>query len=855
MMTLNGGTFAVPNGSGDLYLRYLRMTGGTVDLTGANGFSLHFGGSPTGAYLFGSSTTWAGSNARIVNDTSGPLQINVNNTSNGQFYNPGLIVGVALSGSGRNAEFDFNGGVVRLSNTHNTASISPDGCFLLSNDLSTDIGAGAFGTLGTGAITLIGFNGGPGVAGAGLVYDGPTATCTKPLSILGSCLIGVQGNDPSSPTAANLTLAGPISNSHLILAANGYVASTSMITLTGMNTYSGGTEVYFNLQVGNGGKTGTLGTGDLLDDYSVVFNRSDDNTFPGNVSGPGTLTKAGSNTLTITGTYMLTGTTTISGGTLALNSAASYTLAGAINGAGALSKGGGGILTLTGLNTYSGGTVINSGGITVAADANLSAGDVSGGPAGVLTFTGSTSTTKRFNMGGGTITVATGKTLTFNGSLISAAFLDGTGTFATGTAGAQFVNVTTTPSVAITSNSAADAFRNITNSAGLTVAPGINTAGTSTNVTFNNFVNQGLGSVTVSASSQVNVSNFQTYGTLTLNPGSGANPTQMTNLGNAPLGFNTGSRTFISIPAHAGSFDAGIDLHGQNAVIAGGLFVNNGYVVDSTNTMPPVTVIADYGALVKGAGFYQTSVQTVNGGKFQSGNSPGQTSFGRFTFGPAGVSNYIFAIDDATGMAGPNPDAGGQVSGWGLVKAVRRLVGSAATPGDFTWTADASHPLFVHLDTLVNPTTVGTDISGPMTDFDPAKPYSWLAVQWTGAYTGPTDPVTLNSATAFDTTGFANSVAGAFGWNLDLNGRSMFLTYTPAVVPEPSALALASATTVGWFTLRRLRRGRPTRKASNRFRWRQASETERYYRRKIQTVEIVPSGGSYFQRRRLVWNP
>ena len=97
--------------------------------------------------------------------------------------------------------------------------------------------------------------------------------------------------------------------------------------------------------------------------------------------------------------------------------------------------------------------------------------------------------------------------------------------------------------------------------------------------------------------------------------------------------------------------------------------------------------------------------------------------FGNFVFGPGGVDNYVFAIDDAAGTAGPSPDALGHVSGWGLVKSTDQ----------FTWTATPAAPLTVALETLVNPTTVGVDVPGPMDHFDPTQAYTWPAVEWAGA--------------------------------------------------------------------------------------------------------------------------
>jgi hypothetical protein len=127
------------------------------------------------------------------------------------------------------------------------------------------------------------------------------------------------------------------------------------------------------------------------------------------------------------------------------------------------------------------------------------------------------------------------------------------------------------------------------------------------------------------------------------------------------------------------------------------------------------------------------------------------------------------------------------------------------TSGDFLWTADPSHKLTVALETLLNPTTAGGDEAGPMAHFDAAQSYSWPAVTWAGAYTGPADAAALDAATTFDAAGFLNPVGGTFGWALDATSRTLSLTYTP--VPEPGTLALVgtAAVAIAWARRRQPR--------------------------------------------------
>jgi hypothetical protein len=140
-----------------------------------------------------------------------------------------------------------------------------------------------------------------------------------------------------------------------------------------------------------------------------------------------------------------------------------------------------------------------------------------------------------------------------------------------------------------------------------------------------------------------------------------------------------------------------------------------------------------------------------------------------------------------------------------------RSLGPAATSGDFIGTATPTAKLTVAIDTLVDPTTVGMDVIGPMDHFDPNRTYSWPAAHWAGTYAGPTDVAALNAATSFDTSGFLNPVAGTFGWGLDSADRKLSLVYTPTAVPEPGTLALVGLVAARLSSWRR--RGQPTSRA------------------------------------------
>lgn len=116
-------------------------------------------------------------------------------------------------------------------------------------------------------------------------------------------IIGAVTNPPALVNAGSVVQNGP-----------------NKVTLTGTNTYPGATTINAGtLQVGAGGASGSIGTGNVTDTGVLVWNRSDDVTFGGVISGTGSLVKQGTGTLTLTATNNYTGMTTINNGTLAIS--------------------------------------------------------------------------------------------------------------------------------------------------------------------------------------------------------------------------------------------------------------------------------------------------------------------------------------------------------------------------------------------------------------------------------------------------------------------------------------------------------------------------------------------------------
>ena len=169
-------------------------------------------------------------------------------------------------------------------------------------------------------------------------------------------------------------------------ALNVVTKGANKVTLTGNNVYSGTTTISNAnslLQIGNGGTSGTLGGGAVLNNGTLAFDRSDDLTVANVISGPGRLVQQGAGTLTLAGNNTYSGTTTITNGALRIGQGGTsgalglgtvtnngilifdrsdaLTTANTINGSGSVVQQGAGTTTLTGPNTYTGTTAIDAG--------------------------------------------------------------------------------------------------------------------------------------------------------------------------------------------------------------------------------------------------------------------------------------------------------------------------------------------------------------------------------------------------------------------------------------------------------------------------------------------------------------
>ena len=376
---------------------------------GGNSLTVGTANSTTFAGVIADGGLYGGRGGALIKQGSGTLTLTGANTyTGGTTINEGMLrlgAGGSLASGGA---LTVNGGTFDLAgNSQTVGALSGTGgkITLGSGTLTTDSasnttlasaisGSGKLVKTGSGALTLTGANtysGGTTVSGGTLI--GTTASLQGDIEnnaavVFSQATIGTY--------AGKMTGSGSLTKS-----------GDGTLILTGDNSYTGGTTIDGGiLQLGNGGTTGMIAGNVTVNgsESMLAFNRADDVTFAGEISGSGAVMLMGPGKVTLTGTNSYTGGTVVGGGVVKVADDAAFgaaggklsvaagatvqalasfassravelrlgggkfdtngntlTLSGAVSGRGALTKIGAGTLILTGENTYSGGTVVEAG--------------------------------------------------------------------------------------------------------------------------------------------------------------------------------------------------------------------------------------------------------------------------------------------------------------------------------------------------------------------------------------------------------------------------------------------------------------------------------------------------------------
>ncbi len=372
-----GGTAANGGGGGASSVAGGSVAGGNASLNngGAGGVGGTFGGGGGGGCSAGMTVVASGGSGGSSTGGGGGANTTAGSTGGAGGTNGGGGGGGVEGGAGAGGAGGFGAG---------GGGGTPGGAG----------GTGLGGNGGSGAAS--GGGGGAGLGGAIFVQNGATVTIGDPFGPSGNTVNGGTGVNGGvtgqalgpdifvrsggtlvfNNSSNNITISTVIASDQGVGGGTGgglTKMGTKTLTLSGVNTYSGGTTIsagILNVSADTG--LGMLG-------QAVTI-------------GAGTL-QAGA-TFSSPRAISLTDAATIDTQSFTL------TLSNTISGAGSLTKIGSGTLVPSGTNTYTGGTTINAGTVRVAADANLGNGGAVTLGAGTLQWTAAFNTARNFTLTG-----------------------------------------------------------------------------------------------------------------------------------------------------------------------------------------------------------------------------------------------------------------------------------------------------------------------------------------------------------------------------------------------------------------------------------------------------------------------
>jgi fibronectin-binding autotransporter adhesin len=239
---------------------------------------------------------------------AGTLQIG-NNTATGT-----LGTGNVTVAAGANLAFDRN-------NAYTVANLISGGGTVTQQGTGTTTLTGANGYSGgtflNAGILSVSSNGNLGAPAGPLTFNGGvlqvTGTSFNSLSRTIDWQAGGGGFDIAS-AANTLTVTSSIVGTGPLEKRGAGTLVFTADNAVGNTTISAGT-----LQLGSGGTTGWLTTSLLTNNGTLAFNRSDNATFGGLISGTGAVNQIGGGVTTLTGNNTYAGATNVNAGTLLIN--------------------------------------------------------------------------------------------------------------------------------------------------------------------------------------------------------------------------------------------------------------------------------------------------------------------------------------------------------------------------------------------------------------------------------------------------------------------------------------------------------------------------------------------------------
>ncbi len=144
-------------------------------------------------------------------------------------------------------------------------------------------------------------------------------------SVYGSGMILNERNRPArftvddGPAAIDFHFSGTITRNGSPPSPFTKDGAGKMVVDSDLDLPSGGTIAAGVMQLGNGGASGSLGSGPLTNNATLVINRSDELIIPGVISGTGSLIQSGSGTTVLGGANTYTGDTVVNAGKVAVD--------------------------------------------------------------------------------------------------------------------------------------------------------------------------------------------------------------------------------------------------------------------------------------------------------------------------------------------------------------------------------------------------------------------------------------------------------------------------------------------------------------------------------------------------------